>query len=52
VEKGGMFRRDAPTVADFPVVLRGSKGPIEEREPAALFARACDQGWPGTCSVQ
>jgi hypothetical protein len=51
VEKGGMFRRDAPTVADFPVVLRGSKGPIDERDGAALVARACKQGWPGTCTV-
>ena len=52
VEKGAMFRRDAPTVADYPVVLRGSKGPIGERDPALLFARACEQGWPGTCLVQ
>jgi hypothetical protein len=45
----GMFGREAPTVADYPVILRGSKGPIREREPAALLARACEQGWPGTC---
>jgi hypothetical protein len=48
---GAMFRSDAPTVADYPLILRGSKGPIPEREPAQLYARACDQGWPGTCGV-
>jgi hypothetical protein len=49
LEKGGSFRRDAPALADYPFVLRGSKGPIPDREPAQLYARACDQGWPGTC---
>jgi len=50
--KGAMFRRDAPTVDDYRFVLRGSKGPIRDREPAQLYARACDQGWPGTCGQQ
>jgi hypothetical protein len=49
---GDMFRRDAPTVADYRFLLRGSKGPFADREPAQLYARACVQGWPGTCSVQ
>src|SRR5262245_43004689 len=49
---GGSFRRDTPTAADYQFVLRGSKGPLEEREPAKLYARACHQGWPGTCGVQ
>ena len=52
ITKGDMFRRDVPTVADFPFILRGSKGPITEREPAQLYARACEQGWPGTCATQ
>ena len=47
--KGGTFRRDAPTLADYQFVLTGSKGPMKEREPARLYARACTQGWPGTC---
>jgi hypothetical protein len=47
--KGGTFRRDAPTLADYQFVLTGSKGPMKEREPARLHARACTQGWPGTC---
>jgi hypothetical protein len=50
--EAAMFRRDVPTVADYPLILRGSKGPIPEREPAQLYARACDQGWPGTCGLR
>jgi hypothetical protein len=46
IARGGMFRHDAPTVADYPVILRGSKGPIEDRDPAQLHARACALGWP------
>ncbi len=49
--QGGMFRREAPTVADYPFILRGSKGPFPDREPAQLYARACEQGWPGTCGT-
>jgi hypothetical protein len=47
-----MFRRAPPTVADYPLILRGSKGPIDDREPAQLYARACTQGWPDTCGIQ
>jgi hypothetical protein len=43
------FERAPPTLADYPIVLRGSKGPMTDRTPAALTARACAQGWPGTC---
>jgi hypothetical protein len=43
------FERAPPTLPDYPIVLRGSKGPIIDRSPAALFARACEQGWPDTC---
>jgi hypothetical protein len=50
--QGDMFRRDAPTVADYPFILRGSKGPFPDREPAQLYARACAQGWPGTCGIR
>jgi hypothetical protein len=39
----------APTLDDYPIILRGSKGPIAERTPAALYAFACRQGWPDTC---
>ena len=45
----GPFERAPPGLDDWPVVLRGSKGPVADRTPAALLARACRQGWPGTC---
>ena len=47
--QGQPFRRDAPTLDDYRFILRGSKGPIRDLEPAQLYARACEQGWPATC---
>jgi hypothetical protein len=38
-----------PTVEDYPIILRGSKGPIRDRSRAGLEALACREGWPGTC---
>ena len=38
-----------PTLDDLPIVLRGSKGPVNVRSPESLYAEACRQGWPGTC---
>jgi len=52
VTQGDTFRRAAPTVADYRFILRGSKGPFSDREPAQLNARACVQGWPGTCGAR
>ena len=52
ITQGNMFRRDAPTVADYPFILRGSKGPFPDRAPAQLYARACVQGWPEACGIQ
>ena len=52
IAKGNMFRREVPTPADYRFILRGSKGPLRDQEPAQLYARACVQGWPGTCGVQ
>jgi len=43
------FAAPPPTLEDFPIILRGSKGEIREREPAALYALACREGWPNTC---
>jgi hypothetical protein len=51
ITQGAMFRRAAPTVADYRFILRGSKGPFQDPD-AQLYARACVQGWPGTCGVQ
>jgi hypothetical protein len=39
-----------PTLDDYPIILKGSKGPMTDETPSALSARACEQGWPGTCS--
>ena len=49
LDGGGVFERAPPTVEDYPIVLRGSKGEVTEREPTALYARACRQGWLEAC---
>lgn len=38
-----------PTLEDYPIILRGSKGPIADRNRAGLEALACREGWPGAC---
>lgn len=38
IAQGDKFRRDAPTVADYRFILRGSKGPLTDRAPAQLYA--------------
>jgi len=43
------FDQAPPTLEDYPIILRGTKGPIRDRSPAALYARACRQGWADTC---
>ena len=45
----GNFVTAKPTLEDYPILLRGSKGEIGERDPAVLYAMACRQGWPETC---
>ena len=45
----GRFSSVPPTLEDYPIILRGSKGEIRERDPSALYALACRQGWPDTC---
>jgi hypothetical protein len=47
----GPFEREPPALADYPILLRGSKGPVQERTPSVLFARACDQGWQDACNL-
>jgi hypothetical protein len=34
---------------DYPIILRGSKGPLREVSRAGFEALACREGWPGTC---
>ena len=50
--RSAMFHRAVPAMADYRFILRGSKGPLQDQEPAQLYARACEQGWPGTCERQ
>ena len=38
-----------PTLEDYPIILRGSKGPIRDVSPPQLEALACREGWPGAC---
>lgn len=42
--------RAMPALADWPIVLRGTKPPLSERDPQRLLAIACAQGWPDTCA--
>jgi hypothetical protein len=45
----GKFATAPPGLDDYPIILRGSKGEIRERDPGALYALACSEGWPNTC---
>jgi hypothetical protein len=38
-----------PTLDDYPILLRGSKGPLTDLRPSALYVRACRQGWAEGC---
>jgi hypothetical protein len=49
---GGTLAIAPPLLADLPIVLRGSKGAIRERDPDALHALACERGWPDTCGAR
>jgi hypothetical protein len=44
-----MFASGPPTLAEYPIILRDSKGPITDLRPSALYARACKSGWPEAC---
>jgi hypothetical protein len=46
----GKFAAEPPALDDYPIILRGSKGEIGERDPSALYALACKEGWPDTCA--
>ena len=45
----GEFAAARPTIEDYPIILRGSKGEIRERGPSELYALACKQGWTEAC---
>jgi hypothetical protein len=49
ITSSGIAQTASPTLQDYPIILRGSKAPITDRTPAALYALACSEGWPDTC---
>jgi len=46
----GKFASVPPELEDYPIILRGSKGEIRERDPSALHALACREGWAAACA--
>ncbi|HLH41344.1 MAG TPA: hypothetical protein VKV74_00060 [Bryobacteraceae bacterium] len=46
----GSFAAAPPALADYPIILQGSKGPVRQRQPPELYALACRQGWLGACA--
>lgn len=47
----GSFASAPPGIEDYPIILRGSKGELRERDPSKLYDLACREGWPDTCGV-
>ena len=43
------FRRAPPSIADYPIILQGAKGPIRNLTPLELYERACVQGFSDGC---
>ena len=51
VATGGPFETGPPPLEELPIVIRGSKGAVTERDPAALRALACERGWTEQCDA-
>jgi hypothetical protein len=45
----GPLETAPPALDDWPILVRGGKGPIADRSPAALGAAACRAGWVSAC---
>lgn len=43
--------RGRPPLAELPIVLRGTKPVLRERDPAKLQEIACEQGWVEVCGA-
>jgi hypothetical protein len=50
--ESGMGSHSRPHFEDYPIILRGSKGPIRDLSRAGLEALACREGWPATCEQE
>jgi hypothetical protein len=44
--------RGPPAIPDLPIVLRGTKPRLRERDPGRLYAIGCAQGWPEICRAR
>jgi hypothetical protein len=47
----GEFTSVLPTLADYPIILKGSKGEVRDRDPSGLYALACSEGWRSACGA-
>lgn len=45
------FATAPPPLEDLPIVIRGSKGAVTERDPEVLHAMACERGWEHACGA-
>jgi hypothetical protein len=52
LREGAPMRKAPPALNDYPIILRGGKGPIRQRDASSLLARACEQGWPDVCDAR
>ncbi len=46
------FATAPPPLEELPIVIRGSKGAVTERDPEVLYALACERGWEHACSAE
>lgn len=44
------YRRGSPPLEELPIVIRGSKAAVMERDPVRLQQLACDRGWDSFCA--
>ena len=51
LDGNGAFERAPPTVADYPIVLRGSKGEITARDPRGVVCSGLSAGMGGCLRV-
>lgn len=48
---GARYRRGDPPLEELPIVIRGSKAAVTERDPERLRELACERGWAPFCST-